>query len=199
MGHEAIRTPHLDKLAAESMVYTRGYVPTALCRPSLATIMTGLYPHQHGLRATIRTARRGTPRTAPAWWMFLRSRRRSLLCCSNGDTSATSPASGGKGQCRCGGFHPLHDPRGRRARRAARRRGSQDRPRDDAADLRLYRGSGAKSRSSCGTRRSCRIRRTIRPNGCWRRTARPADRRRWRNTTRCASGSTKRSARCSAP
>jgi uncharacterized sulfatase len=47
MGHPAIRTPRLDRLAAQSLVFTRGYVPTALCRPSLATISTGLYPHQH--------------------------------------------------------------------------------------------------------------------------------------------------------
>ena len=49
MGHPAIRTPHLDRLAARSAVFRRGYVPTSLCRPSLATIITGLYPHQHGI------------------------------------------------------------------------------------------------------------------------------------------------------
>ena len=48
MGHTRIQTPRLDQLAAESAVFTRGYVPTSLCRPSLATLMTGLYPHQHG-------------------------------------------------------------------------------------------------------------------------------------------------------
>ena len=47
MGHEVIKTPHLDRLARESLTFTRGYVPTALCRPSLATMITGLYPHQH--------------------------------------------------------------------------------------------------------------------------------------------------------
>lgn len=47
MGHEAIRTPRLDRLASEGLTFTRGYVPTSLCRPSLATIITGLYPHQH--------------------------------------------------------------------------------------------------------------------------------------------------------
>lgn len=47
MGHEVIRTPALDRLASESMLYTRGYVPTPVCRPSLATLATGLYPHQH--------------------------------------------------------------------------------------------------------------------------------------------------------
>ncbi|MCD6340045.1 MAG: sulfatase-like hydrolase/transferase, partial [Verrucomicrobia bacterium] len=47
MGHPDIRTPCLDRLAAESTVFPRGYVPTALCRPSLMSIVTGLYPHQH--------------------------------------------------------------------------------------------------------------------------------------------------------
>lgn len=47
MGHEKIKTPHLDQLAAESAVFKRGYVPTSLCRPSLMTMITGLYPHQN--------------------------------------------------------------------------------------------------------------------------------------------------------
>lgn len=47
MGHPHIQTPHIDKLAKESLVFPRGYVPTSLCRASLATMITGLYPHQH--------------------------------------------------------------------------------------------------------------------------------------------------------
>jgi uncharacterized sulfatase len=47
MGHKEIRTPHLDRLASQSAVFTRGYVPTSLCRASLASLVTGLYPHQH--------------------------------------------------------------------------------------------------------------------------------------------------------
>ncbi len=49
MGHKKIETPVLDKLAAESLTYTRGYVPAPLCRPSLASLVTGLYPNQHGI------------------------------------------------------------------------------------------------------------------------------------------------------
>ena len=49
MGHPQIKTPHLDRLAAESLTFTRGYTPVPLCRPSLATMITGLYPHQHGV------------------------------------------------------------------------------------------------------------------------------------------------------
>lgn len=47
MGHPEVKTPHLDKLASESLLYTRGYVPSSLCCPSLATIISGQYPHQN--------------------------------------------------------------------------------------------------------------------------------------------------------
>ncbi len=47
MGHLQIRTPHLDRLAAGGLTFRRGYVPSSLCSPSLASILTGLYPHQH--------------------------------------------------------------------------------------------------------------------------------------------------------
>jgi len=47
MGQQQLKTPHLDRLAQESLLYKRGYVPSSLCCPSLATILTGLYPHQH--------------------------------------------------------------------------------------------------------------------------------------------------------
>ncbi len=49
MGHPDIKTPHLDKLASRSLVFERGYVASPLCRPSLASIATGLYPFQHGI------------------------------------------------------------------------------------------------------------------------------------------------------
>ncbi|MEL6108882.1 MAG: sulfatase-like hydrolase/transferase, partial [Planctomycetota bacterium] len=49
MGHEVIETPHLDRLASEATVFPRGYVPTALCRPSLATLLTGQYASVHGI------------------------------------------------------------------------------------------------------------------------------------------------------
>ena len=49
MGHAHIRTPHIDRLAREGATFRRGYVPTALCRPSLASILTGHYPSTHGI------------------------------------------------------------------------------------------------------------------------------------------------------
>lgn len=47
MAHPVIKTPHLDRLASESATFVNGYVPTSLCRPSLATLISGLYPHEH--------------------------------------------------------------------------------------------------------------------------------------------------------
>lgn len=49
MGHAVVDTPNLDKLAARSLVFERGYVASPLCRPSLASMITGLYPSQHGI------------------------------------------------------------------------------------------------------------------------------------------------------
>jgi arylsulfatase A-like enzyme len=47
MGSRDISTPRLDRLAAGSLFFPHGYVPSSLCCPSLASIITGLYPHQH--------------------------------------------------------------------------------------------------------------------------------------------------------
>lgn len=49
MGHEHLRTPHLDRLARESLVFRRGYVTSSLCCPSLAALITGRYPHETGI------------------------------------------------------------------------------------------------------------------------------------------------------
>ncbi|NOT59825.1 MAG: sulfatase [Acidobacteria bacterium] len=47
MGHPHLKTPHLDGLARQSLTFKRGYVPTALCSPSLTSMLTGRYPHEH--------------------------------------------------------------------------------------------------------------------------------------------------------
>lgn len=49
MGHPQINTPNIDKLAGESLTFTRGYTTAPVCSPSLASIITGLYQHQHGI------------------------------------------------------------------------------------------------------------------------------------------------------
>ena len=48
MGNKDVRTPHLDRLSSQSLVYTRGYV-MPVCSPSLACLLTGKLPHAHGI------------------------------------------------------------------------------------------------------------------------------------------------------
>lgn len=48
MGHEMVKTPQLDRIASESLLYTRGY-SMPVCSPSLACLLTGKLPHQHGI------------------------------------------------------------------------------------------------------------------------------------------------------
>lgn len=43
-----ISTPHLDRLAAEGTQFTRAYCPNPTCTPTRASILTGMYPSQHG-------------------------------------------------------------------------------------------------------------------------------------------------------
>lgn len=49
MDHPAIQTPTLDRIASQGVLFRRGYVPTALCRPSLMSLLTGQYASVHGV------------------------------------------------------------------------------------------------------------------------------------------------------
>jgi arylsulfatase A-like enzyme len=103
MGHEQIQTPHIDKLAAQSLTFTRGYVPESLCRPSLASIITGLYPHQHGIVGNDPPGRTKENRLAYlATWRTSIARRSCPPCCKRPAISVFNPASGGKETIRAG-------------------------------------------------------------------------------------------------
>jgi len=47
-GHSIVKTPNVDRMAAEGLSLTRMYVTTAMCAPSRSALFTGLYPHRNG-------------------------------------------------------------------------------------------------------------------------------------------------------
>ena len=49
-GYAGAKTPNLDALAKEGVMFTRAYCQTPMTLPSHASILTGLYPMHHGIR-----------------------------------------------------------------------------------------------------------------------------------------------------
>ena len=48
-GHKVVKAPHLERLAAEGVVFERAYCASPLCSPSRASFMTGLLPSRTGV------------------------------------------------------------------------------------------------------------------------------------------------------
>mgnify|MGYP001824448676 CR=1 FL=1 len=48
-GHPQAKTPNMDRLAAQGMVFANAYAPAMLCNPSRAAIMTGISPASSGV------------------------------------------------------------------------------------------------------------------------------------------------------
>jgi arylsulfatase A-like enzyme len=55
-GQAKIKTPNLDKLAAEGMRFTNFYAGSTVCAPSRATLMTGLHSGHSKIRGNSRLA-----------------------------------------------------------------------------------------------------------------------------------------------
>ena len=48
-GNRIVRTPHLDRLAAEGVHFTQARVTTSICMTSRASLLTGQYMSRHGI------------------------------------------------------------------------------------------------------------------------------------------------------
>lgn len=48
-----VSTPNIDKLANNGVRFNNAYTTATLCSPARASLITGLYPHAHGVRKTM--------------------------------------------------------------------------------------------------------------------------------------------------
>jgi arylsulfatase A-like enzyme/cytochrome c-type biogenesis protein CcmH/NrfG len=65
-GYERALTPALDRLAEEGLLFEWAYAPAPLTLPSHASLFTGLYPPEHGLRTNGRGRLGGSVPSLPA-------------------------------------------------------------------------------------------------------------------------------------
>lgn len=62
-GSPTVKTPNIDRLAKEGVRFANTFCTTSLCSPSRASLLTGLYAHNH----TVRDNFTELPTTLPHW------------------------------------------------------------------------------------------------------------------------------------
>ena len=67
-GHPLVKTPHLDRLAREGVVFENAYTPSPLCAPARACVMSGLLPSRTGVYDNAAEF----PSAIPTWAHYLR-------------------------------------------------------------------------------------------------------------------------------
>lgn len=61
LGNTDVRTPHLDRLAADGLVFRNTFANTPVCCPARANILTGKYAHRNGMVANDLRLRESEP------------------------------------------------------------------------------------------------------------------------------------------
>jgi arylsulfatase A-like enzyme len=81
-GSELIRTPNIDRIAREGVLFRNAFVTNSICAPSRAVLLTGKYSHLNGLRDN-RDEFDGSQQTFP-----------KLLQVELGDSAGVAPPGG---------------------------------------------------------------------------------------------------------
>ncbi len=66
-GHERLKTPHLDQMAAQGTLFTHFYVNGSVCSPSRAAFFTGQYPARHRIHGHYASREQNEARGMSSW------------------------------------------------------------------------------------------------------------------------------------
>src|SRR4051812_32157939 len=66
-GHRTLKTPNLDKLAKQGVLFTQFYVDGSVCSPSRTAFMTGQFPARHRVHGHFASAQQNQARGMPNW------------------------------------------------------------------------------------------------------------------------------------
>lgn len=66
-GHRELRTPNLDRMAAQGLRFTQFYVCSGVCSPSRAAFLTGRFPARFGIHGHLDTPEKNARRGMPNW------------------------------------------------------------------------------------------------------------------------------------
>ena len=69
-GNKICKTPNLDQLAAQGVRFDQAYTVSPICSASRSSLLSGLYPHNHGVMINTHIApawNRGLPITTPTF------------------------------------------------------------------------------------------------------------------------------------
>jgi N-acetylgalactosamine-6-sulfatase len=66
-GNKQIKTPNLDRLARNGMLFTQFYVNGSVCSPSRTSIMTSHYPARHRVHGHFASDKQNKARAMPNW------------------------------------------------------------------------------------------------------------------------------------
>lgn len=69
-GHERLKTPNLDRMAAEGTLWTNFYVNGSVCSPSRAAFFTGQFPAHHRIHGHYATREQNEARGMSSWLSY---------------------------------------------------------------------------------------------------------------------------------
>ena len=105
VGHPAVKTPHLDALARDGVLFANHYSQASPCGPSRASILTGRYMHNH------RQVGNGTPLDARFTNLALEVGKAGYVAALFGYTDTPldpdDPAAADRQDWVCPGFTPV--------------------------------------------------------------------------------------------